>query len=187
MQIRYPVNVSSVHEYNELNLHEKAQLNQCPFHPEGGCGIRRHGTYTRLVPIACKIPLWYCRLAHSVISLLPDFLASRLPGTLQDVEEVVMEAEKYPTLTSAAESIRPDIELQGALRWLRRRLNYVKNILKVAAGILEPIGHKDLRQLQKLFRVRFILPHLRSHLNDYLFRMPYILGLIPPRIKPEYE
>lgn len=183
MQIRYPVNVSSVHEYNELKLHEKAQLNQCPFHPEGGCGMRRHGTYTRLIPIACKIPLWYCRAARAVISLLPDFLASRLPGTLKDVEEVVLEAEKHPTLVSAAESIRPDIELPGALRWLRRRLKYVGNILNVAAGILSPVGFKDLRRLQGIFNVEFILPHLREKLNQHLYKMPHILGLISPQLE----
>lgn len=163
---------------------KKAQLSQCPLHPEGGCGFRRHGTYTRLIPIACKIPCWHCRVGHTVISLLPDFFASRLPGTLKDVEEVVLEVEKHPTLSSAAESIRPDIELQGALRWLRRRLNYANQILKVAAGILNPVGFKDLRQLQKLFKVSFILPHLRGQLNDHLYKMPHILGLIPPRIEP---
>ena len=184
MQMRYPVNVSSVYEYNEQKLCEKAELNQCPFHPEGGCGIRRHGSYIRLIPIECKIPRWYCRAAHTIISLLPDFLPSRLSGTLKDVEEVVLEAEKYPTLVSAAEAIRPDIELQGALRWLCRRLNYINNILNVAAGILSPVGFKDLRRLQELFNVNFILPHLREKLNDHLYKMHHILGLISPQLEP---
>ena len=184
MQMRYPVKVYSVYEYNKQKLCEKAELRQCPIHPEGGCGIRRHGSYTRLIPIECKIPCWYCRTAHTLISLLPDFLASRLPGTLKDVEEVVLEAEKYPTLVSAAESIRPDIELQGALRWLCRRLNYVDKILNVTAGILSPIGFKDLKRLQELFEVNFILPHLREKLNDHLYKMPHILGLISPQLEP---
>ena len=185
MQMRYPVNVSSVYEYNKQKLCEKAELNQCPFHPEGGCGIRRHGSYIRLIPIVCKIPRWYCRVAHAIISLLPDFLASRLPGTLKDVEEVVLEAEKHPTLVSAAESIRPDIGLQGAQRWLRRRLDYVDVILNVAAGILSPVGFKSLQRLQELFNVNLILPHLREKLNQHLYKMPHILGLISPQLEPE--
>ncbi len=184
MQIRYTVKVSSVHEYNKQKLYEKAELKQCPIHPEGGCGIRRHGFYLRVIPVEFKIPCWYCRAAHTVISLLPDFLASRLSGTLKDVEEVVLEAKKHPTLVSAAESIRPDIELQGALRWLRRRLNYVDSILNVAAGILSPVGFKDLRRLQEIFNVEFILPHLREKLNQHLYKMPHILGLISPQLEP---
>ena len=184
MQIRYQVNVSSVHEYNEQNLHEKAELKQCPFHPKGGCGFRRHSYYLRLIPIKCKIPRWYCRIAHTTISLLPDFLPSRLSGTLKDVEEVVLEYLKHPTLVSAAEAIRPDIGLQGALRWLRRRLVYVDNILKVAAGTLSPIGHKSLLQLQTLFNVDYILPHLREKLKHRLYKMKHILGLISSHPEP---
>ena len=184
MQIRYKTNVSSAHEYNVQKLCEKAELKQCPIHPEGGCGIRRHGSYKRLIPIECKIPCWYCRTAHTLISMLPDFLASRLPGTLKDVEEVVLEVKKHPTLVSAAETIRPDIGLQGALRWLTRRLNYVDSILNVAAGILSPVGFKDLPQLQKLFNVDYILPHLREKLNDHLYKITHILGLISPQLEP---
>ena len=184
MQMRFQAGVSTVHEYNEQKLCEKAKLERCPIHPEGGCNIRRHGSYIRLIPIECKIPCWYCRTAHTLISLLPDFLASRLPGTLEDVEDVVLEAEKYPTLTSAAETIRPDIGLQGALRWLCRRLSYVNDILNVAAGILKPIGFKDLRRLQELYNFDFILPHLREKLNNHLYKMSHILGLIPPQLEP---
>lgn len=184
MQIRYPVKVYSVYEYNKQQLCEKAVLKQCPIHPEGGCGIRRHGYYVRLIPIECKIPCWYCRAAHTLISLLPDFLASRLAGTLKDVEEVVLEVKKHPTMVSAAEAIRPDIGLQGALRWLQRRLNYVDNILNVTAGILSPVGFKDLLQLQELFNVNFILPHLREKLNHHLYKMTHIIGLISPQLKP---
>jgi len=184
MQIRYPVKVSSVFEYNKQNLCEKAELVQCPIHPDGGCGIRRHGSYIRLIPIEFKVPRWYCRAAHTVISLLPDFLPSRLSGTLKDVEEIVLEAKKHPTLVSAAETIRPDIGLQGALRWLCRRLDYVDNILNVVAGIMSPFGFKDLLQLQELFNVKFILPHLREKLNNHLYKMTHILGLISPQLDP---
>jgi len=97
MQIRYRVNVSAS-EYNKQKLCEKAELKQCPIHPEGDCGMRRHGTYTRKWPIELKIPCWYCRKDHTLISLLPDFLPSRLSGTLKEVEDVVLEVQKTSKL-----------------------------------------------------------------------------------------
>jgi len=145
--------------------------------------MRRHGTYTRKWPIELKIPCWYCRKDHTLISLLPDFLPSRLSGTLKEVEEVVLEAQKHPSLESASEKIRPDIELPGALRWLRRRLNYVKNILTIAGGILPQFGFKSLKQLQQTFKVDFALPHLRKILEKHLHTLPRIIGLIPPQLE----
>ena len=52
-----------------------------------------HGTYGRKTPPGAKIPRWYCRESHTTISLLPDCLAARLPGTLDDLEAVVVAAE----------------------------------------------------------------------------------------------
>jgi len=182
MQYRYCVNVSAS-EYKRLKLHEKAVLNRCPIHPEGGCGMRKHGNYTRRWPIELKIPCWYCRKAHTLISLLPDFLPSRLSGTMKDVEEVVLEAQKYPSLESAAENIRPDIELPGAVRWLRRRIQYVAQILIRGAGILPQFGFKNLKQLQNIFKIDFVLPYLRKILETHLHKLPHIIGLIPPHLQ----
>jgi hypothetical protein len=65
--------------------------------------------------------------------LLPDCLASRLGGSLDDVEDVVATVEEKVALGSsieaAAEEIRPDIEVASALRWVRRRLGPVRIIL----------------------------------------------------------
>ncbi|MEA1921988.1 MAG: hypothetical protein U9N63_04965 [Pseudomonadota bacterium] len=183
MQIRNNVNVS-VSEYNRQNLCEKAELKQCPIHPEGGCGIRRHGSYERVVPMKFEIPRWYCRKGHATIALVPDFLPSRFPGTLKDVEEVVVEAQKHPTLVSAAEHIRPDIGLQGGLRWLNRRINYVSTALKACAGLFPEIGFKNLEQLQKAFGVDSVLSHLREILKEHLYALPRIIGLIPPPHTP---
>lgn len=146
--------------------------------------MRRHGTYTRVSPIELQIPCWYCRAAHTLISLLPDFLPSRLSETLIDLEEVVLKAQEYPSLEDAAEKIRPDIELPGAVRWLRRRINYVRDILTRSAGILPQLGFKNLKQLQKVFKVAFVLPHLRKILETHLYKLPHIIGLIPPSLAP---
>lgn len=182
MQIRYGVNVSAS-EYNEQNLCEKAKLEQCPLHPEGGCGMRRHGTYKRISPIELKIACWYCRKGHTLFSLLPDFLPSRLSETLKDVEEVVLEAQKHPSLESAAEKIRPDIELAGGVRWIRRRINSIAAILTIGAGILPHFGFKSLKQLQETFKVDCALSVLREILEKHLYKLPHIIGLIPPQIQ----
>ena len=79
--------------------------------------------------------------------------------------------------------LMPDIELPGALRWLRRRINYVKKILTISAGILPQFGFKNLKQLQKIFKVDFVLPYLRKILEPHLHKLPHIIGLIPPRLE----
>ena len=44
-------------------------------------------------------------------SLLPDCLALRLPGTLQELEEMVALAEAAPSLASAADAVRREAVL----------------------------------------------------------------------------
>ena len=60
-------------------------------------GVRRavtsHGTYVRKLPKPARIARFYCRPCRMTISLLPDFYASRTPGLLEDIEEVVAVAE----------------------------------------------------------------------------------------------
>jgi len=183
MQVRYKVD-ASVSEYNDQNLCEKAELEQCPIHPDGGCGIRKHGSYKRVLPATFRIPRWYCHKGHATISKLPDFLPSRFPGTLKDVEDVVVEIQKHPTLVSAADHIRPDIGLQGALRWINRRISYVSTALRASAGLLPEVGFKNLGQLQKIFGVDSVLSHLREILKEHLYALPRIIGLIPPPLTP---
>lgn len=96
----------------------------------------RHGTYERKTPPGTRIARWYCRESHTTFSLLPDCLAARLPGTLQSLEDAVVVAEQAPSLEAAAAILRPGIELPGALRWLRRRRQYVYHSLVVLIGLL---------------------------------------------------
>ena len=64
-----------------------------------------------------QISRWYCPTGHTTFSLLPDCLASRLPGSLDEVEQVVAIVEAKvaagESIEKAAEKIRPDIELPG--------------------------------------------------------------------------
>lgn len=62
-----------------------------------------------------------------------------MPGTLDEIEDAVAVYEAArtagATVAEAAEKLRPEIELQGALRWLRRRLQWVKAALTLVLGV----------------------------------------------------
>jgi hypothetical protein len=76
-----------------------------------------------------RVARWYCRDAHETFSLLPDCLAARLVGSLDEVEQVVVEVEGSASVEAAASRLRPDIDLPGAVRWVRRRLTGVRAAL----------------------------------------------------------
>jgi hypothetical protein len=92
MQIRYKTELT-FDEYREQEGWKQVRLERCPLHPEGGCGIARHGYYERKHPEPCLITRYYCSASQVSIGLLPDFFASRLPGTLNEVEDAVNVAE----------------------------------------------------------------------------------------------
>ncbi len=135
VQVRLTTGLTS-EEYVSQKGWLTARFERCPFHPEGGCGFASHGTYPRVDPAGCLIARWWCPTAHTSVSLLPDFLCSRLTGTLAEVERVVAAADAAPTREAASETLRPDIELPGALRWLRRRTGLVHAGLAAAIGLL---------------------------------------------------
>jgi len=56
MQIRYATDLST-EEYVEQRAWKEARLDDCPVHPEGGCGFSKNGTYKRKVPQGTKIAI----------------------------------------------------------------------------------------------------------------------------------
>lgn len=134
VQLRYETGHTS-EDYVSRQAWREASLSCCPNHPHGGCSLARHGTYPRKSPAGTRIARWYCPESHTTFSLLPDCLAARLPGTLDDLEDVVAAAERAPSLEAAAEVLRLDIELPGALRWLRRRVRLVHRCLVLIVGL----------------------------------------------------
>ena len=95
------------------------------------------GTYARKTPRGTRIARWYCPQSHTTFSLLPDFLAARLPGTLDELEEVVARAERALSLLAAANAIRTDtVALPGAMRWVRPRVRRVHHVLVIVIGLL---------------------------------------------------
>jgi hypothetical protein len=101
-----------------------------------------------------QIARYYCPQGQTTFSLLPDCLASRLTGSLDEVEQVVVAAEQAPSQERAAAALRPDITLPAALRWMRRRLLPVRATL-VAMVTLLP----------ELMGLPPVLTDLRGHLG----------------------
>jgi hypothetical protein len=128
VQLRFATEITSDKYVTERAWHD-ASLRCCPLHPGGGCGFARHGTYERVQPPGCLIARYYCPAGHRTFSLLPDCLAARLRGSIDEVEQVVKTVEQSPSVEVAAGKLRPDIELPGAVRWTRRRLAPVRMAL----------------------------------------------------------
>lgn len=73
------------------------------------------------------------------------FLATGLPGTLQEVEDAVVAYEQMGSVSRAAEAVRPGsmsperkdpITLEATMRWLRRRVAMVRVALFAVMGLL---------------------------------------------------
>jgi hypothetical protein len=169
-------------EYVSQELWRDASLVRCPLHPHGGCGFARHGTYERVSPPGTRIARWYCPTGHRTFSLLPDCLAARLSGTLDEVEAVVRATEQATGLEAACQGMRLDIELPGALRWVRRRVQAVHTSLHLLKGLL-PERFAALPASVTAFAERLgvatLLRALRHIAAAFLQRLPAPLGFAP--------
>ena len=140
LQLRYDTGLTG-EEYVRAEAWRDARLERCPKHPHGGCSVASHGTYSRKTPPGAKVPRWYCRESHTTIGLLADCLSSHLPGTLDDLEAVVVAAEEASSLEEAANEVRcpqadDAVELPGAMRWVRRRVRLVHDVLARVIGLI---------------------------------------------------
>jgi len=104
-----------------------------------------HGSYLRKYPVPLRIARAYCRKGHTTFSLIPDFLASQVPGTLEEIEEAVATFESSTTMTAAADAVRPveisvvtgePVTLEAQLRWLARRIKWVRATLLTVIGLM---------------------------------------------------
>jgi len=185
VQLRFETGHTS-EAYVNRQAWRKASLAHCPKHPRGGCSLARHGTYPRKTPVGTRIARWYCPESHTTFSLLPDCLAARLPGTLDDLEAVVAVAEQSPSREAAANGLRLDIELPGALRWLRRRIHLVHRCLTVVIGLLPDRLAGCLARVTEV-RERLgqetVLMALRALTAEQLPHLPAPLGFSPAQTR----
>jgi len=98
---------------------------------------------------------------------------------LAQVEAVVLAVEQAPSQEVAADRLRPDIELPGALRWIRRRLRRVHTALHLLRG-LEPERFEGWPASVSTWRARLgvapVLPMLRELATAHLPQLPAPLG-----------
>ena len=161
-----------------------ATLPRCPLHPDGRCGFARHGTYERVSPPGTRVARWYCPEGHCTFSLLPDCLAARLSGTLSEVEAVVRAAEQAPSLEALCMQQRLDIELPGALRWVRRRVQDVHSALHRIKGVLGDAFANvapTVTAFADHLEVAQVLVALRGIAAPWLGALPAPLGFAPRR------
>ncbi len=182
VQLRDPSKLTS-EEYIKQKAWRNASLERCPLHPEGGCGMARHTPYERVEPAGMFVGRWYCKEAHTTISLLPDCLASRLSSTLAEVEEVAAAVEeRESSLEAVAQRLRPDIGMQGAVRWMRRRVVAVTLALVVLKGLRPEVltcVEPRLGEVRSALGVGAVLPALRELCGPQLCSVPPYVGLGP--------
>lgn len=181
MQLRFETGLTSEEYVNRQGWRE-ASLERCPLHPGGGCGFARHGTYGRARPAGTRIARWYCPQGHRTFSLLPDCLAARLGGSLVAVERVVIAVEQASSLEAAADRLRPEVELPGAIRWTRHRVRRIHAVLTVLRG-LDPVRFGAWPLELGIWRERLgitpVLPALRGIAADYLHHLSAPVGFRP--------
>jgi hypothetical protein len=170
---------------------EGAILDRCPFHPEGGCRLEKLGSYERVEPPGARIPRWWCHQQRESISLLPSFLAARLQGTLDAVEQVVAAVEAAGGVSAAVVTVHPPdavvpIGLAGALRSIRRRVRAVRAAL-IAIATLLPERFAGipptLAAFHELLGPGRVLIRLRELAERYLGALPSPLGFRARRSK----
>jgi hypothetical protein len=177
VQLRDPSPLTS-EAYVAQRAWRKASLARCPCHPAGGCGFARHGTYPRQMPLGMHIARYYCPTAHETFSLLPDCLASRFPGDLDDLERVVAHVDAAPSIEAAADILRPDIVLPSAVRWVRRRLTLVRAALLAVVTLLPALfcGDAHLGAVRVALATDHALVSLRAKATTLLSALPRPLG-----------
>jgi hypothetical protein len=152
-------------------------------HPGGGCGFSRHGTYSRKSPPGIRIARYYCRQGQTTFSLLPDFLASRLPGTLAEVQQVVEEVEQARSVWAAVDALQLQASLLSAARWVRRRTLPVWAALSALCGMAPLLAGVEptILSLRPVLGAEDVLVRLRQLGAEHLASLPPPVGFGPHR------
>ena len=198
VQLRYQT-ILSPEQYGAQRAWEKASLERCPLHSTGTCSFTRHGTYLRKRPFFLKIARYYCPEGHTTFSLLPDFFAAKLPGTLDELEHVVITVEQTTSFEAAAEEVRPPetwesedydessgvcdpITLEATKRWVKRRFVLVRAALLALAALMpELVGTEtSLVGIRDRLKTESALLTLRQRANSHLSVLPPPLGFGQP-------
>jgi hypothetical protein len=174
-------------QYITARAWEQATLKACPLCKPGTCHLQRLAPYMRKIPAVAFVARYYCPEQHTTFGLLPDFYASRMPGTLDDIEQAAATAEVAPSVEHAAEELRPAdtldaITFGAAVAWLRRRIVLVRALLVTVVGLL-PDRFAGVELSVRAWRERLgtsrVLVTLRGICARHLYALPRPLGLNP--------
>lgn len=163
---------------------ERAILGECPFHPQGGCGLHKLGTYRRVEPEGTRVARYWCPQAGASISLLPAFLAARMRGTLDAVEAAVLAVEQTGSIAAAVEQVHPADAVRAigpvcARRSIRRRLRAVRAALLAVVTLLpERLTGiaPTVSALRSALGVERVLVTVRGMIQRHLDALPTPLG-----------
>ncbi len=133
MQLNHETGLST-EDYVRTQAWTDAKLASCPNHPGRGCRFSRHGTYGRKTPFGLRIARYYGPDSQMTLSLLPQFMAAWMAGTLQSVEDSVAAGG---SLAAAAKRVRRrrQGDPRAARRWIRRRVDSVRLVLVAVIGL----------------------------------------------------
>lgn len=185
VQIRLPTDLTG-EDYVKRAAWRDASAPECPWHG-AECELAPHGTYGRQTPAGARVRRFRCRQSGRTVSLLPDCLAARLPGTLAEVEAAARAAQQFPSLKKAAAAARPGhCEPSAAERWTRRRVLLVEVCLELLRS-LYPAQFEHVEPNVVAFGAALgtqaVLIRLRAVAAAQLGALPAPLGFRLPREK----
>jgi hypothetical protein len=130
-----------------------------------------------------RVARYYCRDAQRTFSLLPDCLSSRLTGSLDEAEQVVVRVEESRSLEEAASAVRPDLNLPGAIRWVQRRRQGLRAALLALITLLPGrLGTTaELQAVRSTLGTERALVALREIASAHLHALLGPLGFRPAR------
>jgi hypothetical protein len=129
-----------------------------------------------------RVARWYCPSAGETFSLLPDCMATRLTGSLDEVESAVVAAESAGTGAAAQELRLEEVELPGAQRWLARRLGGVRaGVRALMTALPGRLGSEpEVLALRRVLATERALVSLRAVGAALLSYLPWPIGFHPP-------
>jgi hypothetical protein len=130
-----------------------------------------------------RIARWYCRDAQTTFSALPDCMAARVVGGLDEVEQVALAAESLG-VEAAAQDLRTEIDLPGAMRWIRRRGDAIRRaLLALITALPTRLGTiPRVQVVRAVLETDRALVALREIGADHLHALSYPLGFCRPRL-----
>jgi hypothetical protein len=127
--------------------------------------------------------LW-CKPCRVSIGLLPDFICSRISGTLAEFEQVATAVDEAASQWEAAEKLRPyEGAFESALKWVRFRAQTIRALLQAAVGLVpELLGcEPTLEAIADRLGLETggVLARLRVRCEAHLESLAAPLGLVP--------